>query len=438
MTFTRRWLILFALGAVPLLFAGIAPFFLTLTYVWYGLLFVLALADRFLLPPAQAFGVERLAPERMALETTNEIRLRVKNNGTLPASLELRETPPDGIGNDLPETPFQFTVPAGGRHAAVYHLMPAERGDFAFGEVYLRICGRLGLVQRVYRYELPQPIRVYPNLSEIAKFAILAKKNRLQQAGIRAARLQGAGREFESLRDYLPDDELRRIDWKASARRGKLVSRQYEVERAQTILLMIDAGRTMLAEIDGVQKIEYAINAALLLAYVATQTDDKVGLLVFSDRVHTYLPPRKGRGQVFAIMEALYNVKATLAEPDYTGAMAYLRARWRRRSLVVAFTDVWDADSSRLTISELASLQPLHLVAAVMLLDTKLLRTSAQSVVTSASAYEKTVAMQVLDDRRKALATLSQRGVLVVDSPAEKLSADLVNRYLEVKERQML
>lgn len=438
MTFTRRWLILFALGAVPLLFAGVSSIFLALTYLWYGVLIVLALADGFLLPPAETFGVERLAPERMALETTNEIRLRVRNTGTLAAWMELRETPPDGIANDLPDTPFQFEVPANGRHAAVYHLTPAERGDFQFGEVYLRIQGKLGLVQRVFRYDLPQPIRVYPNLAEIAKFALLARKNRLQQAGIRAARLQGAGREFESLRDYLPDDEMRRIDWKASARRGKLVARQYEVERAQTVLLLIDAGRTMLAEIDGVQKIEYAINAALLLAYVATQTDDKIGLLVFSDHVHTYLPPRKGRGQVFAIMEALYNVKATLTEPDYTGAMAYLRARWRRRSLVVAFTDVWDADSSRLTISELALLQPTHLVAAVMLLDTKLLRASGQGISTPEAAYEKATAMQVLDDRRKALAALSQRGVLVVDSPAEKLSADLVNRYLEVKERQML
>lgn len=438
MTFTRRWLILFALGALPLLFAGVASFFLALTYLWYGVLIVLALSDYFLLAASHTLEVERIAPERLALAASSEIRLRVRNLAATPVSLELHETPPDGIASDLLETPFRFEVAGQARHAAVYHLTPGERGDFRFGDVYLRVRGRLGMVQRVVRKPLAQPIRVYPNLAEIAKFALMARKGRLQQAGIRAARLQGAGREFESLREYMPDDEMRRIDWKASARRGKLVSRQYEVERSQNIVLVIDAGRTMLAEIDGVQKIEYALNAALLLAYVATQTEDKVGLLVFSDHVQTYLPPKKGRSQVFAIMEALYNVKATLAEPDYTGAMAYLRARWRRRSLVVTFTDLWDADSSRLTISELAALQPLHLVAAVTLLDTKLLRASEQTVVTPESAYEKAVAMQVLDDRRKAMAMLSQRGVLVVDSPAEKLSADLVNRYLEVKERQTL
>ncbi len=438
MTFTRRWLILFALGAVPLLFAGVASVFLALAYGWYGVLIVLALADYLLLPASETLEVERVAPERLSLATTNEIRLRVKNKAALPVELELRESPPEGIANDLPETPFSFGVAGGSRHAAVYHLTPGERGDFAFGDVYLRVRGRLGMVQRVVRMPLSQPIRVYPNLAEIAKFALMARKGRLQQAGIRAARLQGAGREFESLRDYLPDDELRRIDWKASARRGKLVARQYEVERSQNIILVIDAGRTMLAEIDGVQKIEYALNAALLLAYVATQTEDKVGLLVFSDRVQTYLPPKKGRGQVFAIMEALYNVKASLAEPDYAGAMAYLRARWRRRSLVVTFTDLWDADSSRGMIGELAGLQPLHLVAAVTLLDSKLLRAAEQSVPTPEAGYEKAVAMGVLEDRRKAMAMLSQRGVLVVDSPAEKVSADLINQYLRVKERQSL
>ncbi|HLV79946.1 MAG TPA: DUF58 domain-containing protein, partial [Chthonomonadaceae bacterium] len=280
--------------------------------------------------------------------------------------------------------------------------------------------------------------KVYPSLVETAKFTLMARRGRLQQAGIRQARLQGAGREFESLRDYLPDDELRRIDWKATARRGRLVSRQYEVERSQNVLLVLDVGRTMLAEIDGVQKIDYAINAALLLAYVATLAEDRVGLLVFADTVQTYLPPKRGRTQVYAILEALYNARASLAEPDYRAALAYLQARWRRRTLVVCFTDLWDPDSSRQTISELAALQPRHLVAAVTLLDTKVQRAADQDVTLPETAYQKAVATQVLEDRQKAVAALTQRGILVVDSPADKLSAELVNRYLEVKERMLL
>jgi len=437
-TFSRLWILLLALGVVPLLLTGISPGVAWLTPVWYGLLVLLALTDWFLFPPLEALVVERLADEQLSLGAPSLVRLRVRNGTSLSLHVDLRDTPPEEVESDQPETGFSFVVPAYGRHLAAYHITSRARGRYDFGDVYLRVRGRLGLVSRLLRRSLPTAVKVYPSLVETAKFTLMARRGRLQQAGIRQARLQGAGREFESLRDYLPDDELRRIDWKATARRGKLVSRQYEVERSQNVLLVLDVGRTMLAEIDGVPKIDYAINAALLLAYVATLAEDRVGLLVFADTVQTYLPPKRGRTQVYAILEALYNAQASLAEPDYRTALAYLQARWRRRSLVVCFTDFWDPDSSRQTISELAALQPRHLVAAVTLLDTKVLRAADQEITAPETAYEKAVATQVLEDRQKAMAALTQRGVLVVDSPADKLSAELVNRYLEVKERMLL
>lgn len=438
MTFSRRWLWLFALGIVPLLLSGEMPVFITFALGWYALLIALAVADWMLLPAPNVLQVEREVADKLSLGIENTVQVRVKNGIGRPLRLELRDTPPDAIPSDLPETPFRFTVGANGRHAAIYHLKPKARGDYRFGDVWLRVQGRFGMVGRIQRMESPQTVKVYPNLLETEKFNLMARRGRLQQVGIRAARLQGAGREFESLRDYMPDDEMRRIDWKATARRGKLVARQYEVEKSQSIILALDVGRTMLAEIDGVQKLDYAINAALLLAYVATLTEDKVGLLLFADTVQAYIPPKKGSAQVYAILEALYNAQASLAEPDYRAALGYLQARWRRRSLVVCFTDFWDPDSSRQTIAELASLQPRHLVATVTLLDTKLVRAAEQEPEKAEDVYAKAVAMQTLDDRQRALSALTQRGVLVVDSPAEKLSAELVNRYLEVKARMML
>lgn len=438
MTFSRRWLILFALGVLPLLLTGLAKDWLWLGLAWVGLLVLFALTDWFLLPPLDKLLVEREVTDQLSLGAENVVRVRIRNGCGVPLRLELRDSPPETMPSDLPPEPFRFSVAPDARHAAVYHLTPRARGDYAFGDVYLRVQGRLGLVNRLLRVSLPTQVKVYPNLAEAAKFTLMAKRGRLQQVGIRAARLQGAGRDFESLRDYMPDDEMRRIDWKATARRGKLVSRQYEVEKSQSIVLMLDVGRTMLAEIDGIQKLDYAINAALLLAYVASLADDRVGLLVFGDTIQTWLPPRKGRMQVYAILEALYNAGATLAEPDYRGAMAYLQARWRKRSLVVCFTDLWDADSSRRMITELGALQPRHLVTAVTLLDTKIARAAEQDVTTATSVYEKSVAMQALEERQRALSLLTQRGILVVDSPADKLSAELVNRYLEIKERMML
>lgn len=438
MTFSRLWLILFALGAIPLAFCGMNASLLYVSLGWSLLLMLLAVTDWFLLPPPEALEVDREVDDKLSLGAQNSVRVRVRNGARMKIAIELRDSPPAKMRTDLEEKPFAFVIAPGGRHAAVYHVTPTARGDYRFGDVHIKMKGRLGFVNRLARVELPRDVKVYPNLVDTATFTLMARRGRLQQVGIRAARLQGAGREFESLREYMPDDEMRRIDWKASARSGKLVARQYEVEKSQSVILAIDVGRTMLAEIDGIQKLDYAINAALLLAYVATLAEDRVGLLLFADDVQTYLPPKKGRGQVYAIMEALYNARATFAEPDYRKALGYLRARWRKRSLVVCFTDLWDADSSRTTINELAALQPRHLVAAVTLLDTKVLRTARQEIDTAVSVFQKAVAGQVLEDRHMAITLLAQRGVLVIDSQADKLSAELVNKYLDVKERMML
>ena len=438
MTFSRRWLTLFLLGIVPLLLAGYSRGYVGLAIAWYSVLILLALTDWLLFPALDTLTVEREVEGKLSLGAQNPVEVRVHNRSNALLRLELRDTPPDSLTNDMDDAPFEFRVAKGARQAAIYHLTPQARGDYRFGDIYLRIRGRLGMVHRLTRVPAPAEVKVYPNIQEAAKFTMMARRGRLQQIGIRKARLQGAGREFESLRDYLPDDEMRRIDWKATARRGKLVARQYEVEKSQTIMLVLDVGRTMLAEIDGIQKLDYAINAALLLAYVASLADDQVGLLVFADTVQSYLPPRKGRAQVYAILEHLYNAQASLAEPDYREALSYLQARWRKRSLMVCFTDLWDPESSRQTILELSALQPRHLVAAVTLLDSKVQQAANQEAELAETVYRKAVAMQVLEDRQRANAALSQRGVLVVDSPADKLSAELVNRYLEVKARMML
>ena len=438
MTFSRLWLLLFALGIVPLLLSGLLPVGLLFAVVWYLLLLGVALIDWLVFPALNRVFVEREVDDKLSLGTDNTVYVRIRNETRFALRLEVRDSPPETVPNDLNDLPLTFALPANTRHAATYHLRPLARGDYDFGDIFVRVQGRLGMVQRQWQIPAPLRVKVYPNMKEVARFSLPARRGRLQQAGIRKARLQGAGREFESLRDYLPDDEMRRIDWKATARRGDLVSRQYEVEKSQNVMLVLDVGRTMLAEVDGIQKIDYAIHAALTLAYVATEAEDNVGLLVFADTVRTYLPPKKGRGQVYAILEALHNIQASLIEPDYTQALTFLQTRFRKRALMVCFTDLWDPDSSRATIAELASLQPRHVVAAVTLLDTKLQRAAEQEPATVASVYEKAVATQVLQDRRRALSLLTQRGILVVDSPAEKLSAELVNRYLEVKERGRL
>lgn len=436
--FLPRWLWLFALGGIPLLLTGVWREAFEFTLLWYGICFALAWLDWRRLPRREEFHFEREIEPRLILEAESTLLLRVENNSVQALSMTLKDSPPSDIQTDLPKQGLLLNLQPRTRHTVQYTVTPQHRGDSVFGDLYVRLEGGLRMVARQWRVPLPASVPVYPNLFKDASPALIARKGRLQMGGMRSIRVQGIGREFESLRDYQSDDEMRRIDWKATARRGKLISRQYEAERSQNIFLVFDIGRTMLAEVEGHPKIDYALNAALLLAYVATQSEDHVGLLTFSDQVNTYLPPRKGAEQMEALLSALYNVQASLSDSDYGRAFAELESRWRKRSLVLCFTDLWDSASSRNTIEALSKLQARHLVVAVSLLDSNLLRTAEQESTTPESIYVRAAAVQILEERRKALRQLEQRGITVIDTPAEQLSAELVRQYLEIKDRILL
>ncbi|MCL5283894.1 MAG: DUF58 domain-containing protein [Armatimonadetes bacterium] len=436
MTFTSRWLYLFAGGSALFLLSGYIPAFVALGVAFDGVLISLLIADYLLFEDPRLLLVSRRLHKRFSVTETNPVSLLFTNRGRRPVHLIARDIPPAAFHCE--NTIFELELAPHSEKVCRYTAVPAERGQFQFGDIYLRITGPLGLLVRQLRIPAGQQVDVYPNLQQTEKFTLLARRDRLQQMGIHVSRVKGAGREFESLRDYLPDDEYRSIDWKASARRGKLTVRQYELERSQNVILALDVGRTMLATIDGVAKLDYAVNAALMLAFVAALQDDNVGLLTFSNTIHSYVAPHRGRAQVYRILEELYDSRASLTEPEYHLAASYLRTRWRKRSLIVVFTDLWDPDSSRRTMIELAAMQPQHLVCCVTAMDTNVLRAVDAEPQVPDDVYQKGVALQVIADRELALAALRQRGILVVDAPAHQLSASLVNRYLEIKRRGLL
>jgi uncharacterized protein (DUF58 family) len=436
MILTKRWMILATSALIPVAFWAVWPAARLLTNAWIALLLATTLADYLLLPALERISIRRITENPLSLRAKSTVRLELENADAHAWSIVIHDEPPSGWETDWQDQ----TVTVAGRARAIltYQVEARERGDAEYGDLWMRILGRLGLVAVQVRTPAAEKVQVYPDILEAAKFNLLAQRGRLVQVGVRTRRMPGQGQEFESLREYLQGDEYRKIDWKATARRGKLITRQYQTERSQNVIIMLDAGRSMLAEIDGVTKIDHALRAALVLANVAAQADDRVGLLVFADTVQQWIPPRKGRSQVQLIVKSLYNVAAKRSEPDYQGAFAYLQARWQRRSLVICFTDLWDPDSAKEITKELARLQKRHLTACVALLDTNVLRMSEMPLTNVLEVYEQATALQVLDDRALATAALRQRGVLVIDSPADRLSADLVNRYLEVKQKALL
>lgn len=388
------------------------------------------------MPPESALSVQRDMPERLSIGVPNPVTLTVRNGNARPARLLVRETPPPGFSGGRTAGPLE--IDAYGESRVTLAFTPPARGSFVFGDVGIRTLGPLGLAFRQTTFPCSQRCAVYPDITAVRGYALLARRGKLHEIGVRAARLAGSGTEFESLREYQPGDPYRDIDWKATARRGRPMVRRYEPERSQTLLLAVDAGRLMAARSGDLSKLDRAVNAALLLAYLGLEMGDHVGLLVFGRDVDSFVPPRKGRRQLSVLLEALYDVQPRMEEPDYDRAMRYLAQRLARRSLVVVFTDVAGLEPSKRLLAVLGGLMPRHLPLVATQRNRGLEERVLAEVEDVDDAFAAAVAEDLLRDKAEALRLLSSRGALVLDVDPERLSVAAVNRYLEVKARGML
>jgi uncharacterized protein (DUF58 family) len=433
---TLRLYLLLLGGA--LLVAGItfAPALAYVAPLYFGLLAGLLVADYRLTPPPGAVEVERINDSKLSLGAPNLVTLLLANRSPRPLRFVLRDEYPHEIPCD---TPFHdgAAEPFGLRELR-YHLRPLRRGDYQFGDVVLRYESALGCFVRQARYPAAAGVKVYPNVLEVRKYDLLARKGMLHELGLRQARVYGSGTEFERLREYTPDDEFRRINWKATARRGKPIAAEYETERSQHVVCAIDTGRLMRPPVGELAKLDYAINTALLLSYVATLKGDHVGLLTFADDVGAYLGPRRGKGQFYRMLEALYNIQFEPVEADYGRALSYLGLKNKRRSLVVVFTDLVTLDAARPLIASMGRLAQRHLPLCVTISDPNITRFVGQPARDSQAVYTRAVAEMLLDERQVVLDTLNRSGVLTLDVPADKLTVSVINKYLELKDRGTL
>jgi uncharacterized protein (DUF58 family) len=281
--------------------------------------------------------------------------------------------------------------------------------------------------------DVPWSVVVYPPMVSMRLRASVAQSLRRRELGRRPERQLGEGRLFESLREWVPGDDPRHIDWKATARRHKVMSRQYEAERRQHVLLVMDTGRLLTAEIGGVARLDYAVQAALELAYAAVQHDDNVGVMAFADGVQHFVSPSRGQAGLKLVLDALAVLEPKLVEPDYPGAFRYLAARNRKRALTVVFTDVIDRFASEALVANVATLRPRHLPLAVTLRNPELDQLAAIRPETSADAYRKAAAEELLRARDEALAHMRRAGVMVLDVPPTRAAQAVVQRYLELK-----
>jgi len=407
-----------------------------LGWAWIGAVLVIAVADNLLSRRTAVIETERQVDEKLSLGTDNQVEIILYSRTIRPLFLQVKDDPP--IEFETARRQQHLWLGPYQTQRITYRTVPQARGDYQFGDIHIRGRSRLALSWWQQRIPAQQQVRVYPDLLQVHRYELLARKIHLQQAGFRLMRRRGEGTEFESLRDYVPDDDFRDIDWKASARRNKPITREYEIERSQNVMLMIDAGRMMCGQLDGMSKLDYAINAALMLAYVASRQDDAVGMMVFAGAVNSFIPPRKGKAQIGRLVEELYTVQPTMTEPDYGAALTMLQSRSRKRSLVVIFTDIIDKQASRALLAYSGALYPHHLPLVVTIRDPQLQQTANLYPQEVPQVYQRAVAAGLLRDRSQALAALRRQGARVVDATPDELTVSAVNRYLDIKARQLL
>jgi uncharacterized protein (DUF58 family) len=431
-----RLLLALLLGALLILLILVHPVFLLAFLAYYAGLLGLVLAEARRLPKPSGFMASRVLPEPFSLGEVQSIQVLIAHADAAGLAAEVADHVPADLQPDRRALPGTF-----GRDGVLgveYSVQPPHRGSYRFGPVDVRCWRPGGWLRRQVRIRADQPAAVYPDVLAIKRYELMLRRGMRIMMGLRRARPPGATTAFAGLRDYLPGDEVRRINWKATARRDRPVVMEVEAERGQQAIIALDCGRLMTAPAGLLTKLDHAVNAALLLAWVAQSQGDRVGMLTFSDGVRRFVSPQRGPAQVTQLNRVLYDVKAEYAEPDFGEAFAHLAFRVSRRSLVVVLTDVLDPEASRDLVAHAIRLSRRHLVMVVAMSDPEVLAARDTPIERVSRAYEWAAAEELLATRRASFEQLRQGGVLGLDVEAGRLSPALVERYLELKERALL
>lgn len=401
-----------------------------------GALLALLILDYVRLPGRSGVSLERSAPESIGLGDRETMRYTITSTWRWTAIARIHDGLPPTIAHESGDA--RFRLRSNETVTLDVPIIGEARGRFALGTVAMELESPVGLLKRFVPFELDDAIVVIPSLTNVRRFRLLAMQHRLSDAGIRALRQRGEGTAFAGLRDYVPGDDPRTIDWKSTARHAKPIVREQSVERSQTVLLMIDCGRAMTQLAGRYSRFEHVLSAALVLTDVAATGGDRVGLLAFDDQIRAQVAPQRSAGALRAIRPALSALEASMTEPDYAAAFRVLATRQRRRALVVLFIDVTDASTSKTFAAHATRAAQRHALVVVAIQNEALLDAARPRAAGSLALYRSAAAEELIREREEALARLRRGGIAVLDVPPTRLAAAIVNRYLEIKARGLL
>ena len=432
---TRRFAAIAALAALAWLIPGPAAIPLLPGLVAVVCLLALALLELVRTAPASALTVVRTLPPELGLGDDETLVSTVSSTWPAPLAVTLVDRLPASLGGAGVHAEPLTLAPVGTATCA-RPVRGRVRGPTTLGPVALRVASPWGLLARIVDLPGDEPVRVVPSVALLRRYRLLALQRRLRDAGVRPVRRRGAGTAFDTLREYVAGDDPRHLDWKATARRGTPHVRQYTVEQGQTVVIALDAGRLMTQVAGDRTRFEHAVAATLLLADVAMQGRDKVGLLLFDDEVRGWVPPGTGTPTLRRMRELLAGAEARLVEPDYAAAFELLAVRQRTRALVVVIGDVIDPRASRAVVQRARHAARRHVTLFLALRNDALVAAAQPAVEGSTEdAWRGAAAEALVGARAQALERMRRAGVQVLDAPPQAMAPALVNRYLAIKAR---
>lgn len=443
----RPLLVLFAVALVPFALPAVLAAFMDVPAVmmlalrWVGIalnlvVFAAALVDLAISPSLREIDVSRETSDVMSVGAQNVVKVWLTNRNRGTVDVDFNDEPPQPCATE--GLPFSLVLQPRKIRYRAYHVQPHHRGPTTFGDIYLRCRSRLRLWTFFDQRPLPLPVRIYPDIQAVHGIELLARRNRLAEMGVRMSRLRGRGNEFDRLREYRREDEFRHIDWKATARHQELVSREYVVERNQNILIVLDCGRSMCNELNGITHLDRALNAAIVLSYVALRQWDNVGLLAVSNKVERWVRPVRGAGAIQTIIRHTYDLQPRYEATDYRLMVDELHRRFRKRSLVVLLTHALDELHLDAVSRHAREMRSPHLVLSAFLKNVPLNDRLHAVPTTDVESFQAAAAAEMVGTQTRQLAELQRTGLLVLDTLPEDLSGNLISRYLDIKARHLL
>lgn len=399
--------------------------------------FVLALiADGFLLYRTQGIDASRRCAERFSNGDDNLVNLRIESRYPFPVSLVVIDEIP--VVFQERDIQFRLSLRKGEGKGIEYKLHPTQRGNYHFGHIRIFVTTRLGLISRRFTGGESQSIKVYPSYLMLHRYELLAMSDNLIELGIKRIRRIGHQTEFEQIKEYVKGDDYRTINWKVSARRHQLMVNVYQDERSQQIYSAIDKGRVMQQAFRGMTLLDYAINASLVLSYVAMHKDDKAGLITFDEHFDTFVPASKQTGQMQTLLENLYQQETTFGETDYSALCVHLGKHVNKRSFLVLYTNFSSISSLNRQLAYLQQLSRQHRLLVVFFEDAEMKEYIAHPATHTEEYYRRVIAEKFAFEKRLIVSTLKQHGIYSLLTTPENLSIDVINKYLEMKSRQLI